>query len=190
MSIAIIVVLFMLIISGVLLSISSGIFSGISVIKKQLDRSWNTLDHNFKQRNELIPHLIAVVDKFSKSEKTLLHKLKEAHEKYSRASQLSDKIKVQNEITNSLKAIEAIGEAYVELRSCNEFIEIQNKIKDLAKQSCHRIELFNETIKILNVRLEQFPDMLLGALMGCSDLAYLKVDDVDQSQSIEVQSAA
>lgn len=190
MSIAIIAVLFMLIISGVLLSISSGIFSGLSVIKKQLDRSWNTLDHNFKQRHEYIPQLIDVVDKFSKNEKTLLHKLKEAHEKYPRATRLSDKIKVQNEITNSLKAIEAIGEAYVELRSCKEFNEIQNKINDLAKQAHNRAELFNETIKIMNARLEQFPDMLFGILMGCTELAFLKTDDVDQTQAFEAQSAA
>ena len=47
---------------------------------------------------------------------------------------------------------------------CEAFVDLQQRISALEEQIAHRREFYNAAVNINNVRMEQFPDMLLTSL--------------------------
>ena len=47
---------------------------------------------------------------------------------------------------------------------CEVYVDLQQRISALEEQIAHRREFYNAAVNINNVRIEQFPDMLLTSL--------------------------
>jgi LemA protein len=62
----------------------------------------------------------------------------------------------------------AIAENYPALRASEVFIDLQRRISALEEQIAHRREFYNDAVNINNVRLEEFPDLLLTGIAGLS----------------------
>ena len=60
----------------------------------------------------------------------------------------------------------AVAEAYPELKASENFMQLQARITGLENGIADRRELYNETVNINNVRIEQFPDALPARLFN------------------------
>ena len=60
----------------------------------------------------------------------------------------------------------AVAENYPQLRASELFMDLQKRISALEEQISHRREYYNEAVNINNVRMEQFPDMVLTSIAG------------------------
>lgn len=56
-----------------------------------------------------------------------------------------------------------VAEGYPQLRASEVFMDLQKRISALEEQIAHRREFYNAAVNINNVRLEQFPDLLLAS---------------------------
>ena len=62
----------------------------------------------------------------------------------------------------------ATAEAYPDLKASASYLELQRRISGLEEQIAHRREYYNAAVNLNNVRMEQFPDLLLVGLAGLS----------------------
>jgi LemA protein len=69
-------------------------------------------------------------------------------------------------LTQGVSQLLAVAERYPQLRASEIFVGLQARISVLEEQIAHRREFFNAAVNINNVRLEQFPDLLLAAAAG------------------------
>lgn len=65
-----------------------------------------------------------------------------------------------------LGQIFAIAEAYPELKANDNFMQLQQRITSLENAIADRRELYNESVNINNVRVEQFPDAVIARLFS------------------------
>ena len=61
-------------------------------------------------------------------------------------------------------ALMVVAEAYPDLKASASYLELQQRISGLEEQIAHRREYYNSAVNVNNVRMEQFPDMLLTGL--------------------------
>jgi LemA protein len=59
-----------------------------------------------------------------------------------------------------------VAENYPELKSNQNFLMLQTRITGLENQIADRREFYNDSVYINNVRVQQFPDVIVARLFG------------------------
>ena len=78
----------------------------------------------------------------------------------------------------SLSQLFARCEAYPDLKANENFLALQERISQLEDAIADRREIFNESVRLNNTRIQQVPDVVLARSFGFGELAYLKFETV------------
>ena len=135
-------------------------------LRNQLERAWSNIDVILKQRYDEIPQLIQVIEQFVGHEAGVIKALVDARSHYGSARNIKEKIKASGEISNALGGLVAIGEAYPELKSSQNFLQMQERISQLENTIADRRESYNEAVANFNTRIDQFPDVLAARILN------------------------
>ncbi len=73
-----------------------------------------------------------------------------------------------------LGSLFAVAEAYPELKADQSFQHLQARITGLENTIADRREFYNESVNINNVRIEQFPDVILARFFGFKSFTLLE----------------
>lgn len=171
---------FVVIVGIVLCAMGINVYNGLISLRNQLERAWSNIDVILKQRYDEIPQLIQVIEQYAGYEAGLLEKLAEARRHYGEASSVSDKIKASQEMSFALKGVIAIGEAYPELKTNQNFIQLQSRVSQLEGTIADRRELYNEAVTNFNTRIDQFPDVFVANLLNYKRQEFFKVEEAEK----------
>jgi LemA protein len=160
------------------------IYNGLVNLKHNVAKAWANIDVLLKQRHEELPKLVEVCKQYRDFEQSTLHRVIEARSKVFSASQSQD-IKslgaAETALRGSLANLFAVAEAYPELRSNQQFLNLQDRITALESAIADRREFYNESVNINNVRIEQFPDVIVAQLFEFHPRALLEFREVEKA---------
>lgn len=159
-----------------------GIYNGLVGLKTQLERAWSNIDVILKQRFDEIPQLIQIIEQYVQYESDVLQKLIEARTQYGAANNVSEKIHASNDMSLALRGIAAIGENYPDLKSNNNFTQLQGRISGLEESISDRREGYNEAVTNFNTRIAQFPDMLAAQFLGYREQELFKASAAEKEK--------
>lgn len=179
MSVALVFSLVTLVIIGFVLI---GAYNALVGLKNQVDRAWSNIDVILKQRFDEIPSLIEVIEQFAKYEKDIVGKLVAARQNYVGAKSNSDKMEASASMSQALNQVLAIGENYPELKSNNNFVQLQSRISALEESLSDRRELFNETVTNFNTRIAQIPYVFFAGALGYQEASLFRVQDAERAK--------
>jgi LemA protein len=138
------------------------IYNGLVRLKNETDKAWSNIDVLLKQRFDELPKLIKVCEGYMQHEKSTLEAVIQARSMVSSARSEQDQQQAQNMLTDTLKSLFAVTERYPDLKADAAFSSLGNRISELEDQIADRRELFNEYINFYNIRIAQFPDVLIA----------------------------
>ena len=157
------------------------VYNGLISLRHQLERSWANIDVILKQRYDEIPQLIQVIEQYVGYESGILKDLAEARSHYGAARTISDKIDASAELSLAFKGVAAISEAYPDLKSNENFNQLQGRISNLESTIADRRENYNESVANFNARIEHFPDVLIARLLNYNRQKMYQVRDEEKS---------
>ena len=117
--------------------------NGLIQVKENIKKSWANIDVLLMQRTDEIPKLIKVLKSYVKHEKKMFDNIADARTSYLGASSVSEKADADNQISEALKSVFALSEAYPELGSNDNFLKLQKRISALENEIAYRRELYN-----------------------------------------------
>lgn len=158
------VLIFLGIILLVILYYFIQINNSLIVLKNQVQKSWSNIDVILKQRFDEIPQLIEIINQYLIHEKKILDNVVHARTLYGQARSENDKIEASQELSNAFTGLIAIGESYPELKSNNNFIQLQSRLSELEESLTHRREHFNDAVTNYNTMIEQFPSSIIAQI--------------------------
>ena len=154
------------------------IYNGLIHVKENIKKSWANIDVLLMQRSDEIPKLIKVLKSFAKHEKTMFDNVMVARESYLGANSIAEKADADNQISDALKSVFALSEAYPELRSNENFLNLQDRISGLENEISDRRELYNESVNNYNIRIQSLPDVAIANAMGLDQEEMFQVNDL------------
>lgn len=148
------------------------IYNGLISLKENMKKSWANIDVLLKQRYDELPKLVSVCESYAEFEKSVLDRLMEAREGYMRADTVSQKAKASGAISSALSGLFALAENYPDLKSNNNFLQLQNRISHLEESLADRREFYNDSVNNYNIRIQQIPDLFVANFLrfDCEDL--------------------
>ena len=153
------------------------VYNGLIQVKENIKKSWANIDVLLMQRSDEIPKLIKVLKSFVKHEKKMFENVMDARTSYLGASSVSEKADADNRMSEALKSVFALSEAYPELGSNDNFLKLQERISGLENEIADRRELYNESVNNYNIRIQSLPDMFIANTLGLPQEVMFKVDE-------------
>jgi len=161
-----ITVLIMLGIVIVVLIYIVSLYNNLVQLKHGVAKAWANIDVLLKQRHDELPKLVEVCKQYKQFEQDTLQRVIAARSQVQTAREgqdISALGKAEGALRNSLGGLFAVAEAYPELKSNEHFMQLQARITGLENGIADRREVYNESVNIYNVGIEQFPAVMVAS---------------------------
>ena len=162
------------------------IYNGLISLKENIKKSWSNIDVILKQRHDELPKLISVCESFAEFEKGVIQKVVDARKNYMGARGVADKAQASGQITAALGGLFAIAENYPDIKSNENFMQLQIRISHLEESLADRREFYNDSTNNYNIRIKQIPDVIVAGILGYRDEELFKVSEQER-QDVDIK---
>jgi LemA protein len=150
---------------------------------QRTEEAWADIEVQLKRRYDLIPNLIETVKGYAKHEEGTLTKVVEARNMAMQANgNVADQAKAQNMITDALKSVFALSEAYPDLKANQNFLSLQNELTDTENKVQAARRFYNGNVRDLNTAVMTFPGNMIANMFHFSKKEYFDLPDNDAAQ--------
>lgn len=127
-----------------------------------------------KQRNDLIPNLVATVKTYMVHERGVLEKISELRSKALSASERGQ-IEDGNEISSLLTRLNIAVENYPELKADSQFLNLQARIAGMEDELQAIRRTYNAAVTDYNNAIEMFPSSIIAGWKGHTPEALVEI---------------
>ncbi|MFC4862585.1 LemA family protein [Pseudomonas sp. JS3066] len=177
-SVALIVVLLLVAAYAVIL------YNALVRLKHGVGKAWSNIEVLLKQRHDELPKLVETCKQYMQHERTTLERVIAARNAVASAREKGD-IGALGQAESGLRAglgqLFALAESYPQLKANESFQFLQQRISGLENGIADRRELYNEAVNLNNVRIEQFPDVIIAGLFGFKAAELLEFSDAEKA---------
>lgn len=166
------------------------IYNNLVRIKHNVSQAWSNIDILLKQRHDELPKLVEVCKQYMDYEGTALEKIIAARSGVSNARESGDIGALgmaEGQLRLGLGSLFAVSEDYPELKANENFQHLQNRITGLEDAIADRREYYNDSVNINNVRIEQFPDLIIARLLNFKERELLEFEE-EEKQDVDIKS--
>ncbi len=150
-----------------------------------VDAQWANVENRYQERSDLIPNLVATVKGYAKQENEVYTQVAEARSKAggvvninaNDSASMKEFQKVQGELSSSLQRLIAVSEAYPELKSDQNFRDLQNQLEGIENRIATERKRYNDAVKTYNSHIKKFPINLLASKFGFEPKAYFQAEE-------------
>jgi LemA protein len=143
----------------------------------QTKEAWADIDVQLKRRYDLIPNLIETVKGYATHESSVFEKVTEARANALSAQGPAEKGKAENMLTDSLKSVFAVAEAYPALRAVESFTSLQTELADTENKIQAARRFYNGNVRDLNIKVETFPSNLIAKTFKFTKREFFQLEE-------------
>jgi LemA protein len=156
------------------------IYNNLVSLKHNVSKSWANIDVLLKQRHDELPKLIEVCKQYMGYEQETMEKIMKARSAVASAQQSGNVGALgaaETQLRMGLGGLFALAEAYPDLKADQSFQHLQSRISGLENGIADRREFYNEAVNLNNVRIEQFPDVIIAGKFNFKPAELLEFDE-------------
>lgn len=151
-----------------------GVYNKLVNARNKVDNQFSQIDIQLKRRADLIPNLVETVKGYAKHEKETLNSVIEARNKAVSATSVNDKIDANNQLTGALNKLFALSEAYPDLKANENFMSLQNDLKDTEDKITYARQFYNDSAMSFNNLVEMFPSNIVASIFKFKEYEFFK----------------
>ena len=145
------------------------VYNSLVSLKHAVSQAWANIDVLLKQRHDELPKLVETCKQYMKHERETLAEVMRARAAVASARKAHDIDGVgeaEGVLRLGLGNLFAVAEAYPDLKANESFQHLQTRITGLENAIADRREFYNASVNANNVRIEQFPDLIIARLLS------------------------
>lgn len=137
-------------------------YNGLITARHKVKNAWSQIDVQLQRRFDLIPNFVETVKGYMTHEKDTLTKVTELRSSWANASTVDEKAKLNNQLSDTLKTIMAISENYPDLKANQNFLDLQEELRNTENKISFSRQFYNDTVTMYNTKLEVFPSNIIA----------------------------
>ena len=163
------------------------IFNKLVKNRNLVQEGWSGIDVQLKRRYNLIPNLVETVKGYAGHEKETLEKVVELRNSASRAQTAEEKAPIENMLTQTLRQLFALAEAYPDLKANQNFLDLQGQLSEIEEQIQLARRYYNGTARDMNILTQSFPSNIIAKSFGFKDADYFEIELATEREAPKVQ---
>ena len=167
---------------GVLLIIGIVLNNQIIAKKNQIDNAFGSIEIYLKKRFDLIPNLIALLNKYLTHEREILLETTKLRSKIGVAKSPQEKIEASNQLTKLVGGLNVNVENYPDLKADKQFANIQFELADIEDQISAARRAYNASVIDYNNKIQMFPGSIVASIRKDKKNTLLEIPKEEQKE--------
>ncbi|MEW6026700.1 MAG: LemA family protein [Planctomycetota bacterium] len=154
-------------------------YNGLIGLRNIVKNAWSQIDIQLKRRYDLIPNLVETVRGYAKHENTTFENIAKARSACMQASAAGDVGELSKQegfLTQALKGLLAVAEAYPELKANQNFLALQEELTTTENKISFARQFYNDNVMGFNNKIQMFPSNIVAAIFGFKASEFFNID--------------
>jgi len=131
--------------------------------------------------------LVETVKGYASHEKEAFEKVVEARAKSTSATGIHDVSAADGALTQALRGLLAVAEAYPELKASANFLQLQDELATTENKVAFARQFYNDTVRSLNQSVKTFPGNIFAGMAKVASREFYEVEDPQDRNAPKVQ---
>ena len=137
-------------------------YNGLVTARQKVKNAWSQIDVQLQRRFDLIPNFVETVKGYMTHEKETFEKIAALRTSWANAGTVDEKAELNNQLSGALKTIMAVSENYPELKANQNFLDLQEELRNTENKISFSRQFYNDSVTMYNTKLEVFPSNLIA----------------------------
>ena len=168
-----------------------GVRNNLVGLDEQVNQQWAQVKNQYQRRYDLIPNLVRTVQGAANFEKSTLEAVVNARARVGQVAapsgppgsaagittdpaQMAQFAAAQQGLSNALSRLLVVVERYPELKSNQNFLELQSQLEGTENRIAVERKGYNEAAQTYNTAVRRFPASLVASMSGFKTKAYFE----------------
>ena len=181
-----IALIIILVIVVLIIAFFAGNYNSLVSLRNKVKDQWSQIDVNLKRRNDLIPNVVETVKGYAKHEKGTLEDVIKARNTFISAKTPEEEMKASGEITQAVSKLFALAESYPELKATENFMNLQNELKETEDKISYARQFYNDTVMTYNNKVQMFPSNIIANMFNFKPETFFEAEESER-KNVEVK---
>ncbi|MCL6527224.1 MAG: LemA family protein [Thermaceae bacterium] len=154
-----------------------GFYNRIITLENRVGNALAQVDVQLKRRNDLIPNLVNTVKGYAAHEAGVFDRVNQARERVLSAGTVEEKSEASNALSQALRSVFALAEAYPQLKADANFRELQGQLEETENKIAYARQFFNDTVLEFNNAVSTVPGIFFAGPMGKRPKPFFQTDE-------------
>ena len=173
MVIAIIVIAVVVVLGVIVMTM----YNGLVKARLRVREAFSGIDVQLKRRLSLIPNLVETVRGYASHERETLENVTRARAMLQSASGPAEAAQANNFLTQTLRSLFAVSEAYPDLKANTNFLELQRELTDTEDKIGYARQFYNSNVLSYNEKTSTFPTVILANSFGFQPEQFFEAEE-------------
>lgn len=161
------------------------LYNGLVRGRNEVHSAWSSIDVQLKRRHDLVPNLVETVKGYAGHERQTLEAVVQARQQAVAArGSVEERAKAENALSESLRQLFALAEAYPALKANENFIELQKELAATENRIGFARQYYNDAAMRYKNRIETFPGNLIAGLFNFRPEAFFQLEAPDRETEV------
>jgi LemA protein len=135
------------------------------------------IEVQLKRRADLIPNLVETVKGYAKHEQSTFDAVVTARAKATTATTVADIAAADGALTQALRGLLAVAEAYPDLKASSNFLSLQEELSTTENKVAFSRQFYNDTVRSLNTAVKTIPTSFFAGFAKVTEREFYEVAD-------------
>ncbi|MCH5231786.1 MAG: LemA family protein [Muribaculaceae bacterium] len=169
-----------------ILPLTSCNYNSLVEQQQNVEQSWAEVENQYQRRADLIPNLVNTVKGYSTHESETFEKVTLARAKATSITIDADNLteenlakfqEAQNELSQALKSLLAVTEAYPDLKANENFMNLQTQLEGTENRITTARMRYTQAVRDYNTAIKKFPTTIYAGWFGFQPKPQFKAEE-------------
>jgi LemA protein len=132
--------------------------------RNRVENAWHQIDVQLNRRADLIPNLVETVKGYASHERETLEEVTKARTALMNAQTVGENAQAEGFLTQALKNLFAVAEAYPDLKANQNFLSLQEELAGTENKIAYARQFYNDSVMSYDIARQKFPaNVIAGA---------------------------
>ena len=142
-----------------------------------VDEAFAQIEVQLKRRADLIPNLVETVKGYAKHEQGTFDAVVAARAKATSASTVADVAAADGALTNALRGLLAVAEAYPDLKASSNFLSLQEELSTTENKVSFSRQFYNDNVRSLNTAVKTIPTSFFAGMAKVGARQFYEIEN-------------
>jgi LemA protein len=154
-----------------------GMYNGLVQSRLRVREAWSGIDVQLKRRASLIPNLVETVKGYAQHEREVFENVTRARAMLQQAGTPGQAAEANNMLTQTLRSLFAVAEAYPDLKANQNFLDLQNELSDIEEKIAYSRQFYNSNVLSYNTKTETFPSVIFANMFNFEPAEFFEAEE-------------
>lgn len=162
------------------------IYNNLVSLRQKVKNAWSQIEIQLQRRFDLIPNLVETVKGYMGHESNILTKVAELRTAWANAKTVAEKSNLDTQLSDTLKTIMAVSEAYPDLKANQNFISLQQELANTENKISYSRQFYNDIVTTYNTKIQVFPSNIVARMFNFTQETLFEVDTPEARKNVKV----